>query len=181
MSSERPVIFSIRRMRARGRRQQARQVARAIADHRQRFLGERREHELALFALRQHLAGFRIDDLGIEVVLPDREPVLGLDAFLRDARPDDLATGRRCRSHRATSWSRSPRASRASTARRRRCRSAASMLGSRPCFSISSAIASMYDGVTMMIFGLKSKISCTWRSVMPPDIGITVHPSFSAP
>ena len=35
--------------------------------------------------------------------------------------------------------------------------------------------------VTMMIFGLKSTINCTWRSVMPPDTGITVQPSFSAP
>jgi hypothetical protein len=39
----------------------------------------------------------------------------------------------------------------------------------------------MYDGVTMMMSGLKSWMSCTWRSVMPPDIGITVAPSFSAP
>ena len=54
-------------------------------------------------------------------------------------------------------------------------------LGSMPCRSISSAMASMYDGVTMMISGLKSTISCTCRSVMPPDIGMTVQPSFSAP
>ena len=53
--------------------------------------------------------------------------------------------------------------------------------GSMPCRSISSAIASMYDGVTMMMSGLKSTMSCTCRSVMPPDIGITVQPSFSAP
>jgi hypothetical protein len=43
--------------RARGRRQEARQVARAVADHRQRFLGERREDELALLAVGQHRAG----------------------------------------------------------------------------------------------------------------------------
>ena len=42
------------------------------------------EHQLALLAVRQHAAGLGIDDLGIEVVLPDRQPVLGLDAFLRD-------------------------------------------------------------------------------------------------
>ena len=76
--------------RPRGRRQQARQVARAIADHRQRFLGERREDQFALLAFRQHLAGLRIDDLRIEVVLPDRQPVLGLDALLRDPGTDDL-------------------------------------------------------------------------------------------
>ena len=50
-----------------------------------------------------------------------------------------------------------------------------------PCRSISSAIASMYDGVTMMMSGLKSTMSCTCFSVCPPDIGITVQPSFSAP
>ena len=50
-----------------------------------------------------------------------------------------------------------------------------------PCRSISSAIASMYDGVTMMMSGSKSRISWTCCSVCPPDIGITVAPSFSAP
>ena len=55
------------------------------------------------------------------------------------------------------------------------------VFGSIPCRSISSAIASMYDGVTMMMSGLKSAISWTCFSVWPPDIGITVAPSFSAP
>ena len=68
---------------------------------------------------------------------------------------------------------RSPCASSASTARRRRCRSTSDdARGSMPCRSISSAIASMYDGVTMMMSGLKSWISCTCFSVCPPDIGI---------
>ena len=53
--------------------------------------------------------------------------------------------------------------------------------GSMPCRSISSAIASMYDGVTMMMSGAKSAMSWTCFSVCPPDIGITVQPSFSAP
>ena len=53
--------------------------------------------------------------------------------------------------------------------------------GSMPWRSISSAIASMYDGVTMMMSGLKSAMSWTCFSVWPPDIGITVQPSFSAP
>ena len=53
--------------------------------------------------------------------------------------------------------------------------------GSMPCRCISSAIASMYDGVTMMMSGLKSWMSCTCFSVWPPDIGTTVQPSFSAP
>ena len=33
----------------------------------------------------------------------------------------------------------------------------------------------------MMIRGSKSVISRTWRSVMPPETGTTVQPSFSAP
>ncbi len=33
----------------------------------------------------------------------------------------------------------------------------------------------------MMMRGLKSCISVTCRSVMPPEIGTTVQPSFSAP
>jgi len=53
--------------------------------------------------------------------------------------------------------------------------------GSSPCRCISSAIASMYDGVTMMMSGRKSLMSCTCFAVCPPDIGTTVHPSFSAP
>jgi hypothetical protein len=53
--------------------------------------------------------------------------------------------------------------------------------GSTPCRSISSAIASMYEGVTMMMSGLKSWMTCTCRSVMPPEIGMTVQPSRSAP
>jgi hypothetical protein len=52
---------------------------------------------------------------------------------------------------------------------------------SNPCRANSSAIASMYDGVTMMMSGPRSRISCTCFSVCPPDIGTTVQPSFSAP
>ena len=33
----------------------------------------------------------------------------------------------------------------------------------------------------MITRGWKSLISCTWRGVMPPEIGMTVQPSFSAP
>ena len=42
-------------------------------------------------------------------------------------------------------------------------------------------IASMYDGVTMMMSGRKSLIRLTWRSVIPPETGTTVQPSRSAP
>ncbi len=52
---------------------------------------------------------------------------------------------------------------------------------SSPWRSNSSPIASMYDGVTMITAGSKSWISWTWRSVWPPDIGITVQPSRSPP
>ena len=45
------------------------------------------------------------------------------------------------------------------------------MRGSTPCASSSSRIARKYDGVTMMIRGSKSRISWTWRSVMPPLTG----------
>ncbi len=39
----------------------------------------------------------------------------------------------------------------------------------------------MYDGVTMITSGSKSRISVTCRSVIPPDTGTTVQPSRSAP
>ena len=90
--------------RARGRRQQARQVARAVADDRQRFLGERREDELALLAVGQHLAGLGVDDLGIEVVFPDR-PGRPWSRRTRWRRPGpSLPRGRRCRPRRCRRW-----------------------------------------------------------------------------
>ena len=33
----------------------------------------------------------------------------------------------------------------------------------------------------MMMSGFMSWMSWTWRSVMPPEIGMTVQPSLSAP
>jgi hypothetical protein len=53
--------------------------------------------------------------------------------------------------------------------------------GSTPWASSSSRIARKYDGVTMMIRGSRSRISCTWREVTPPLTGTTVQPSRSAP
>ncbi|MNW02050.1 hypothetical protein D3C71_1977790 [compost metagenome] len=53
--------------------------------------------------------------------------------------------------------------------------------GSTPWRTNSSLITCMYDGVTMMMLGAKSRISCTCFSVCPPDIGTTVHPARSAP
>src|SRR2546426_2502997 len=49
-----------------------RDVARAIADQRERALGERRQDELALVAGRQHGAGGGVDDLGQEVRSEER-------------------------------------------------------------------------------------------------------------
>src|SRR5574343_1586704 len=72
---------------ARSRRQQAGQVAGAVADDREGLLGQRSENQFALFAVGQHFAGFRIDDLGVEMVFPDHRAILGLDAFAGDARP----------------------------------------------------------------------------------------------
>src|SRR3984885_5752851 len=66
-------------------RQEAGEIARAVADHGHGFLGERGEDELARFTLAEHLAALRIDDLGQEMILPDRRAFLGLGEFLRDA------------------------------------------------------------------------------------------------
>ena len=55
-----------------------------------RLLGQRGEHQLALLAVGQHLAGLGIDHFGIEMILPDVQAVLGLHAFLRHAGADHL-------------------------------------------------------------------------------------------
>jgi hypothetical protein len=86
MSSERPVILPMRRKERAVGGEQAGQVAGAVADDREGFLGQRGEHQFALFAVGQHFAGFRVDDLGIEMVFPDHRAILGLDAFAGDAR-----------------------------------------------------------------------------------------------
>ncbi len=92
MSSVRPVTFGHpAEGRVRGAGQQPGQVAGAVADHRHRLLGEAGEDQLALLAVREHLLGDRVDDLGIEVVLPDVQPVLRRAGLLRDARADHLA------------------------------------------------------------------------------------------
>ncbi len=52
---------------------------------------------------------------------------------------------------------------------------------SRPAAAIWSSTDRKYDGVTMITRGRKSAISCTCRSVIPPDTGTTVQPSASAP
>ena len=46
-------------------------IARAVAQQREGLLGDRGEDQLALRALRQNLAGVRVDDLGDKMVLVD--------------------------------------------------------------------------------------------------------------
>src|SRR3569832_1591622 len=52
-------------------RQQPGEVAGTVTDARQRLLGQRGAHQLALRALGQHRTGLGVDDLGEEMVLPD--------------------------------------------------------------------------------------------------------------
>ena len=75
---------------ARRARQQASEVTGAVADDGQRFLGQRGEDQLAQFTIGQQRASLRIDDLRVEVVLPDRRTILGFDAFARYTRPHHL-------------------------------------------------------------------------------------------
>ena len=70
-------------------------VAGAVAQQRQRLLGQRREDELAVGAVRDVAAGLGVDDLDEEVVLLHVQAVARLRALGRDARADDLATARR--------------------------------------------------------------------------------------
>src|SRR5690606_22313187 len=67
--------------RAGGAGQQPGEVPGAVADDRHGLFGQRGEHEFPLAAVRQRLPGDRIDDLGVEVVLPDVQAVLGLHAL----------------------------------------------------------------------------------------------------
>ena len=65
-------------------------VARAVAQEGHRLLRERREDELALFALWQDRARLRIDHLDDEVVLVHVQAVARLDALRRDTRAAHL-------------------------------------------------------------------------------------------
>ena len=75
---------------ARGPRQQPGEVAGAVADDGAGLLGEGGDDQLSRLAVGQHGAGLGIDDLGVEVVLPDVKAVLALDALDRDAGADGL-------------------------------------------------------------------------------------------
>ena len=73
-----------------GARQQSRQVAGAVADHRQRFFGQGGEQQLAVFAVRQRRTGVRIHHFRVEVILPDRRTVGGFQTLHRHPRPHHL-------------------------------------------------------------------------------------------
>ena len=55
-----------------------------------RLLGEGGEDQFAVLAVGQDVVGEGVDDLGVEVVLPDVQAVLGLHALLGDAGADHL-------------------------------------------------------------------------------------------
>lgn len=60
-------------------------IPRAVADQRQRLLGDTCKHQLAVFAVRQNLAGIRIDNLWDKMILIDMQTVL-IFTFKRNAR-----------------------------------------------------------------------------------------------
>src|SRR5699024_5563781 len=60
------------------------------AYHRHGLVGQRRKHQFAFFAVWHGLACNRIDDLGVEMVLPHDRAVFGLYTFHGDTRPHDL-------------------------------------------------------------------------------------------
>ena len=65
-------------------------IAGAVPDDRLCLFGERRDHQLALTALRNRLAGRRVDDLGEEVVLEHVQTAGVLAALGRHAGPHHL-------------------------------------------------------------------------------------------
>src|SRR5262249_13316000 len=75
---------------ARPPRQETRKVSGAVADHGHCFFRQRRKDDLTSFTLREHPASVWIDDLGIEVILPNVRSVFGFDAFARHSRSDQF-------------------------------------------------------------------------------------------
>ena len=65
-------------------------VMRAVADERCAFFHESRDDDFAPLAVREDLAGLRINDLEVDVVVPDMH-VLGFGAVDSDARSVDLS------------------------------------------------------------------------------------------
>ena len=65
-------------------------VAGAVTDQRDSLFGYGGDDQFAVLAMGQTPAGFGIDDLGDEVVLPDMQPIFSLDALDGHTRPHDL-------------------------------------------------------------------------------------------
>jgi hypothetical protein len=62
-------------------RQQPRPIARAVTDDRQGFFRQRREDQLADFAIREHRALLWVHDFGVEMVFPDDRSILRFNAL----------------------------------------------------------------------------------------------------
>ena len=75
----------------RATRQQAGQIAGAVADDGQRFFAQAGENQFAHLPVGQQLAGVGVDDLGIEVVFPDGRSILGFHTFAGHAGAYDFA------------------------------------------------------------------------------------------
>ena len=144
MSSLRPLTRSMRRMVRAVPGSSRGQIAGAIADDRHGFLGQRGEDQFAGLAVGQHAAGVRIDDLGKEVILPERQPILASRGIPGRRRVRSPPRVRRDRARRCPCAARFQPAWSRSTARRRICRRAGcSRRASSPWRSNSSAIASI--------------------------------------
>src|SRR6266851_3878980 len=76
---------------AAGRGIETREVARPVADHGQRFLGQAGQDQLALRAFGERRARDRIDDLGKEVIVVHVKAVTDFRALHGHPGPDDLA------------------------------------------------------------------------------------------
>ena len=70
--------------------QQASEVTGPVADDGHRFLRQGRKDELTLHAIRQNVTRVRINDLGIEMILPDDGSILRLDTFAGHAGAHDF-------------------------------------------------------------------------------------------
>jgi hypothetical protein len=73
-----------------GARQQPGEIAGAVTHDRHCLLGQRREDQLPVVAVRHHRTGDRVDDLRIEAVLPEVQGSLALDALDPDPWADHL-------------------------------------------------------------------------------------------
>jgi hypothetical protein len=66
---------------ARGRRQQASQITRAVSDDGHGLFGQGGEHQFAFFAIGHGLASVGVDDFGVKVVFPNDWAILAFNAL----------------------------------------------------------------------------------------------------